>query len=144
MRLCSVSWVQNGYDCGPIACQISQHLMQNGLRLDRDLHWNRPKLSCCHPLRKRIAERINQLIWDGFCDFDLLEAEQIEEIDGIQSNTWMKLMSTLRVAFNLDPASEVKKVIQDLDKAMQNCQHCHAMLEAVEHQQAAAICPIPI
>jgi hypothetical protein len=56
----------------------------------------------------------------------------------------MELMSTLRVAFNLDPASEVKKVIQDLDKAMQNCQHCHAMLEVVEHQQATAICPISI
>ena len=143
MRLCSVNWVQNGYDCGPIACQISQHLMQNGLR---ELHWKRPKLPCCHPLRKKMVERINELIWEGFQDFDSLEGEQIQgmDVDGTLSYTWTELMNTLRDAFYLDPASEVKKIIQNLDKAMQDCQHCYAMLEEIEDQQAAAICPIPV
>jgi hypothetical protein len=143
IRLCSVNWVQNGYDCGPIACQISQHLMQNGLCLDRDIHWKRPKLPCCHPLRKKVAERVNHLIWDGIRAFDLLSAEQIQEIDSTLANTWADLMITLKAAFDLDPASELKIVIQNLDKAMQNCPHCHAMLEEMEHDRAALICPIP-
>lgn len=144
MRLCSVSWVQNGYDCGPIACQITQHLMQNGLHLDRDLHWKRPKLPCCHPLRKRVAERVNELIWVGYENFQLLGIEQIQDIDITQFDTWTGVMDTLRVIFEEDPTSELKKVLQDLDKAMQKCQHCHAMLEEIQHCRAATVCPVPI
>ena len=74
----------------------------------------------------------------------MLSAEQIQEIDGTLANTWAELMITLRIAFNRDPASELKKVIQNLKKAMQKCPHCHAMLEEIEHERAALICPIPI
>jgi len=142
IRLCSVNWVQNGYDCGPIACQVSQHLMQHGLRLDRDIHWKRPKLPCCHPLRKKVAERVNQLIWDGFQDFGLLTAEQIQEIDSTLADN--RDMDLLKHHFNLDPTSELKKIIQNLDKAMQNCLHCHAMLEEIERNRATLIHPIPL
>jgi hypothetical protein len=144
IRLCSVNWVQNGYDCGPIACQVSQYLMQNGLRLDRDIHWKRPMLPCCHPLRKKIAERVNQLVWDGMHAFDLLSAEQIQAIDRTLTDTWAEFMNMLRAAYHLDPGSQLKTIIQNLDKAMQNCQHCHTMLEEIEHAQLALICPIPL
>ena len=118
--------------------------MQNGLRLDRDIHWKRPKFPCCHPLRKKVAERVNQLIWDGIHAFDLLSAEQIQAIDSTLTNTWAQLMNILRADFNLDPASKLNTIIQNLDKAMQNCPHCHAMLQEMEQDQAALICPIPI
>ena len=48
MRLCSVNWKQNGYDYGPIACQIVWHLMTYGLRVNTNLQWKRPKLPCSH------------------------------------------------------------------------------------------------
>jgi hypothetical protein len=50
----------------------------------------------------------------------------------------------LRLAFNLNPISELKKTIKNLDKAMQNCPHCHAMLKEIKHDRATLICPIPI
>lgn len=81
---------------------------------------------------------------EGYLDFDCLELEQMEEMDGTQMDTWRELMNTLRVAFNLDPGLEVKKVIRNLDKAMRNCHYCHAMLEEIEQQQGGVICPIPI
>jgi hypothetical protein len=144
MRLCSVDWVQNGYDCGPIACQVCQLLMQDGLRLDTNRQWRRPRLPCCHLLRRKMAERVNELVWIGFQDFDEMETEAKRRIDATLLDDWIRLMNALRLAFEQDPASEVKTVIQDLDKAMRKCPHCHAMLEEIKRKRSAAICPVPI
>ena len=136
MKLCSVNWKQNGYDCGPIACQIVQHLMNKGLRIDRDLK----KLPCCHVLRKTMAQTINDLIVDGFEKFDSLGEDRIREISGDETdyNNWVGLMDTLRRALEVDPASEVKAVVEDIDKAMMNCRHCQDMLEEIEERE----CPV--
>ena len=144
IRLCSVDWMQNGYDCGPIACQVAQHLMQNGLRMDGALRWKQPRLPCCHPLRRKMAERIDELIWNGFHAFQALDAEEIREMDPTLIEIGTDLMITLRTAFDLDPTCELRKVIQSIDKGMKTCQRCHAMLAEIEEARAAAICPVPV
>ena len=36
MTVHSVDWIQNGYDCGPIACQVVANIWAGGLSLDGD------------------------------------------------------------------------------------------------------------
>ena len=138
MRLCSVNWKQNGYDCGPIACQIVQQLMNQGLRINRDL----PNLPCCHALRKAMAQTINDLIVDGFEKFVSLDENRIRGMidDESEYDNWVGLMDTLREGLEADPASEMKAVVEDLDKAMMGCQQCQDMLEEIEERD----CPIVV
>ena len=137
MRLCSVNWSQNGYDCGPIACQIVWHLMTYGLRINRDLQWNRPNMPCCHALRKTMAQSINGLIVEGIERFGSLDKDRIREMsDNVEEfDSWNRLWGTLRVQFQLDPASVMRVVVDNIDKAMMKCLQCQDMLDEVEERE---------
>lgn len=138
MTLCSVDWVQNGYDCGPIACQIVWQLMTNGKEvITGDLDWNAPKLPCCHALRKKMAEVIHGMILDGIENFDNL-GDLIKNEEGYQS--WKEGRRDLRKALELDPASVLKDVVVDIDNAMMDCLRCQEMLQDVEGRGH----PIPV
>jgi hypothetical protein len=138
IRLCSVNWIQNGYDCGPIACQIVQNLLNHGLSLVADFQ----KLPCCHALRKPMAETVNNLILVGFDRFDSLGENMIKEImgDNWDSDNWTGLMDTLRRALEINSGSKIRAVIDDIDKAMMKCRLCQDMMDEIEERG----CPIPL
>ena len=142
MRLCSVNWKQNGHDCGPIACQVVQHLMIHGLRINQTLQWDRPNLPCCHALRRTMAQTINNLIVEGIEKFRSLGDPKIKEIshDNDEYNNWVGFMGTMTEAFQRDPASQLKGVVQSLDKAMMTCRGCQRMLDDIQQKE----CPIPV
>jgi hypothetical protein len=48
-------WPQNGYDCGPIACQVMEHIWTAGFKQDVDQIWIKPALPCTDKFRIRMA-----------------------------------------------------------------------------------------
>ena len=56
LTVVNVDWKQNGYDCGPIACQVIEHIWTQGFNLTAFNIWNRPSFPCCHTIRVRIAK----------------------------------------------------------------------------------------
>ena len=133
LELHTVDWKQNGYDCGPIACQVAQHIMQHGLILDSSGNWKRPFLPCCHPLRLKMAETAHKYVIDGCQRFrevrDFLE-DHLKETLGSELECMDSSLASMEKIMNQDPVgSPVLKVIRNLDKAMRNCTKCLSSLE---------------
>lgn len=84
-----------------------------------------------------MAQKLNDLIVEGFEKFEELGEDKIKEMSQMSDEykNCVKHMDTLRGALQVDPASEMKGVVEDIDKAMQNCLQCHEMLEAVGLRQ---------
>ena len=113
MKLCSVNWTQNGYDCGPIACQIVWDLMTYGYRVNRELKWKMPSFPCCHTLRKTMAQKINEIIVEGVEIFHTLGEGFLRELsaDENEYKNWVELMGPMTEAIRHNPGSEMKLVV---------------------------------
>ncbi|KAG5222170.1 hypothetical protein IMY05_C3416000500 [Salix suchowensis] len=59
------NWIQNGYDCGPIACQVIFHIWSEGFLTDIRGYWTIPEFPCCHPLRVAMAKELQGLCNQG-------------------------------------------------------------------------------
>jgi hypothetical protein len=137
-RICSVNWIQNGYDCGPIACQVVQHIMQHGMLIVNG-RWKRPTFPCCHPLRKMIAEKTNEMVADGCRKFRALSDAQLVAKSGGNIHvidTWAEYIDSMTRAAQLDPAIHVKAVARTLNPAMQKCRFCQGMVEERRRKQS--------
>src|SRR5262245_57180875 len=55
MTVHEIHWPQNGYDCGPIACQVMEHIWTAGFEQDVDRIWIKPALPCTDKFRIRMA-----------------------------------------------------------------------------------------
>jgi hypothetical protein len=78
MTVREVHWAQNGYDCGPIACQIMEHIWREGFLLDEEGMWIMPALLCCHSLRIRLAVESRESILQSIADYQWFEEHRPE------------------------------------------------------------------
>jgi hypothetical protein len=149
MVLRTVDWRQNGYDCGPIACQTAQHILTRGLKTESSGHWKRPTMmACCHMLRLKMAELVHQIAIEGYRKYDIvrvncytaLQAKYgtpvVEAMDFAHDDLWEVLEES--------PVVQLHDVVRNLRLAMQKCQTCHANLEEVSQRRAAREHPIPV
>jgi len=135
ITLGSVNWLQNGYDCGPISCQVVQHLMTKGFSQNGNQQWKKPNLPCCHPLRKTMVQTINELVVEGVEKYGRMGAEELKAISGddAEYNNWIHLVNRLKGNLEVDPASVPKDVVGGIDKAMVACPQCQRLLQ--EHDR---------
>jgi hypothetical protein len=142
------NWKQNGNDCGPIACQVSQHILLRGLQVEGAGQWKQPAMvACCHTLRLKMAELVHQVVVEGCRKFGTVRtrnAAQLEEkyekglegMDGAQKE--------LKEELQLSPVVQLHPVMQNLRQAIQRCNICHLTIEEERQRAAAQDHPIPI
>lgn len=128
----SVDWVQNGYDCGPIACQVTESLWISGLSLDGDGLWKRPNFPCCHSLRLNMATRIHQLAADGHRSFlfnkESLHRQQMDDFLEGHTDQWADFEDEIRDNLSQHPRYALISVEADLRKAISSCHSCKKRL----------------
>jgi len=138
MTLRTVDWTQNGYDCGPIACQVAQHIFLKGMRTDGSGQWKRPAmLGCCHTLRLRMAELMHQVVLEGTRKYRMVRDHCHEEL---YARYEMGLGGMDVVHDELEeglakcPVEELNTTVKNLRKAIQKCERCLLMIEEDRQQ----------
>jgi len=130
----TVDWIQNGYDCGPISCQVVESLWISGLPLDGNGLWKRPSLPCCHSLRLNIATKVHQLAADGFSAFIGIKGspyrQQMDEYLEGHIDNWTDFEDEIREKFSRHPRYALKPLDADLRRAMLACSSCLKRLTA--------------
>ncbi|MDX6295993.1 MAG: hypothetical protein QOH50_5252, partial [Kribbellaceae bacterium] len=149
MVLRKVDWKQNGYDCGPIACQVSQHILINGLKTDGNGQWKRPTiLRCGHLLRLKMAEVVHEKVVEGHRKYGVLRTHclaalqarfGIGEVDGMDM-AHDELGNDLQES----PIVGLHSVSVNLRPAIRQCKFCQKILEEERHRLAAKQHPIPL
>jgi hypothetical protein len=127
MRLHFVNWPQNGYDCGPIACQVTQHLLKEGLSLTKDGRWIKPLLHCCHPLRVKLAETLYHTICQGVKRFKQESRVLLEEHMDCEANE--EYLAEFRESLAGTSRSDLVRVIKSMKRAMHKCHQCQVMAQ---------------
>ncbi|KAF5351218.1 hypothetical protein D9756_008362 [Leucocoprinus leucothites] len=72
-RVLHTDWPQNGFDCGPIACQVITFILRHGFTRNAQGFWDIPVLSCAHEMRrsmvlKVVEETLKSLTWYSSLD----------------------------------------------------------------------------
>jgi hypothetical protein len=150
MHLRTTDWRQNGYDCGPIACQVAQHILTIGLQVQITGQWKSPSMmTCYHLLRWRMAEQVHQTVMDGYKKYgtirtsyglqmgDRLGLGELGGWDGYQEELGQKLKEMPIIVL-------LHSVQQNLQQAMRKCRACHERVEEDRHIQASKEHPIPL
>jgi hypothetical protein len=149
MTLRTTDWRQNGYDCGPIACHVAQHILTVGLQSQVTGQWKAPSMMACyHMLRWRMAEQVHQAVTNGYNRYgrirtshahqleDKYDPGELEALDGYQAELKQQLLKS--------PTANLHTVQKDLQQAMRKCRACHRILEQDRHAQALKEHPIPL
>ena len=136
MTLQTVDWKQNGYDCGPIACQVAQDILDKGFQVDITGYWRKPLIMhCCHMLRWTIAEQVYQEVMQGnrkYNSIRITHAAQMEETYGLSELEAFDI-SQKNLQHNLSSMSNLHSIQRNLQEAMRNCKACHHQLEEHRH-----------
>jgi len=118
---------QNGYDCGPIACQVIEHIMLNGFHR-RGRYWNKPALECGHHMRFRMGLEINQKIQDNIASFEALPTILTEQqLDNVFQQDWAScvfMKDDLITYWRYNPGQRFQVINQKLQREMQKCNAC--------------------
>ena len=149
MVLRTTDWKQNGYDCGPIACQVAQHILAKGLQIETTGQWKRPTMmACCHMLRLKMAEHIYQVITDGHKKYEAVRAtcpEQLEKIYNTEDLTPLDIShEELQGRLEQSAIANPHSVQNNLQRAIQKCNACHQIFEEERLKSAAKEHPIPL
>ncbi|KAF8055952.1 hypothetical protein FPV67DRAFT_1457535 [Lyophyllum atratum] len=118
MTVREVNWQQNGFDCGPIACQVLEHIWNNGFERTA-LVWNLPPLPCVHPLRLRMATSIHQQALTS-----LRRLRAAPRGDDALEALRDRLDSDLEERLCANPGFHIRPVDQNLQMIIRNCQAC--------------------
>ena len=147
MVLCTVNWQQNGYDCGPIACQVAQHIILGGLKTEGTGQWKRPALlACCHTLRLKMADLVHQTVIDGSRNYGLVRFQSHAALLAIYDSGLDGMddaHQVLQETLNDSPIAGLLSVARNLRQAIQKCTSCHATVEEGRHRFAADPIPLP-
>ena len=149
MVLRKTDWRQNGYDCGPIACLVAEHILSKGLKTELTGTWKRPRMmTCCHMLRLKMAEQVYQAITDGnkkYTEIRNRSGRQLEEKYGYSE---LKALddSQKELQTQLDQSAwkHLLPVQTNLKRAILACSTCHEMQEEVRQAEAAKNNPTPL
>jgi hypothetical protein len=148
MTLRTVDWTQNGYDCGPIACQVAQHIFLKGLRTEGSGQWKRPVLlGCCHTLRLKMAELVHKVVMEGTKIYRTVRDHSHEELQrkyegGLDG---MDLAhDEMEDKLGKSPVGMLHTVVRDLRQAIRKCKGCHMTIEDERLRAADQAHPIPL
>jgi len=148
MELRTVDWKQNGYDCGPIACQVAQDIFSKGLRMESSGQWKRPvMMPCCHALRLKMAELVHHVVMEGSKEYRVLRDHchgRLHAKYGTGVEGMAAMHDTMEEELNDSPVETLQSVVKNLREAMQKCVGCHKMREDRRHHRAAQEHPIPL
>lgn len=147
IQLCSIDWKQNGYDCGPIACQVALRIMEHGIDMDMSSFWSAKQFPCCHLLRIKIAEAAHTLVLQANEAFHYLKSiylarlsEKLDESPSSLKAGYRHLSKTI----GPNPGSHLTPITRNLYTAMEKCPQCCASNQDVYERQQALLHPIPI
>ena len=116
MTLRTTDWRQNGYDCGPIACHVAQHILTVGLQAQITGQWKAPSMMACHHmLRWRMAEQVHQAVTDGYKKYASIRTSHAAQLEGKYGHRELKALDicqeTLRQKL---PTAHLQAVQKDL------------------------------
>jgi hypothetical protein len=106
----TLDWIQNGYDCGPIACQVLERIWTTGFELTSTGIWRKPSLPCCHQIRLQIASDTHA------CILAISQANPQQHTDGTLQSVVQELEN--------HPARRLHLVTRNLHHAMAKCSLC--------------------
>lgn len=108
----TLDWKQNGYDCGPIACQVLQSIWIKGFELTSRGAWKKPGFPCCHPIRMQITSDVHLLV--------------MEIYQNLTHNVSLEGAVDDNVVQNLEhhPNRCLNQTLRHLERAMQKCSSC--------------------
>jgi hypothetical protein len=116
----TISWVQNGYDCGPIACHIAEDILRRGVKTDQIGWCNLPKfLPCYHPLRQKMVQKVYEWIKNGVSflresdNYTQVEHRWGCEVSDYLPDLWKKIQEEADVP-----------ILNELRKATEECVCC--------------------
>jgi len=129
MSVNSVDWHQNGYDCGPTACQIVESIWVRGLALDGEGLWKGPNLPCCHAQRLTMAIKVHQLAIDGHRKFlagvDIYPHQIMEYLDD-ELDGFVNEAVAIQQKLSQHPSYALKPVEANLRLAILSCRSCRS------------------
>jgi hypothetical protein len=147
MTLRTVDWKQNGYDCGPIACQVAQDILAKGFQVETTGYWREtPMMHCYHMLHWTIAEQVQLTVTEGSRKYNSIRsthAAQLEEKYGPGGLSAGDL-SHRRLQQDLSSMSNLHSIQKNLQEAMRKCKTCHRRLEEDRQLLASKAHPIPL
>ena len=80
MDVYEMNWMQNGRDCGAIACLVIERIWGHGMEVCPVTgHWEIGRLSCSHGMRMRMAGDIVEFARRGAANFRMLRSRVREE-----------------------------------------------------------------
>jgi hypothetical protein len=149
MTLRTTDWRQNGYDCGPIACHVVQHILTVGLQTQVTGQWKAPSMMACyHMLRWRMAEQVHQAVINGYNRYGSIRTSHAAQLKDIYNPGDLQglddYQAGLRQQLLKSPLANLQAVQKDLQQAMRKCRACHRILEDDRHAQASKDHPIPL
>jgi hypothetical protein len=120
-----VDWPQNGYDCGPIACQVAIHILCNDFQRDFDGFWAMPdNLPCAHRTRRSMIHLVNDRTIRYTRPFHfpsgesrLLKQTYAAELDAINGQVQVVMNKLLE-------GRCIIRVLAQLEKAVLVCESC--------------------
>jgi len=128
MSVNSVDWKQNGFDCGPIACQVIESIWVRGLSLDREGLWKGPNLPCSHAQRLNMATKLHQLVTAGcrkFLEWKDIYREQITGYLGTDGfDGFVEEAEKVQETFLQNPGYALKPVDTNIRSAILTCPSC--------------------
>ena len=122
------NWVQNGYDCGAIACQVIDVIWANGFSCGSQGFWQKPTLPCCHPVRQQMAADVYQTTLSNIAAFNaLIASNRPETLQGLFiANLQDSIAQVEEVQQELESSSglPLRPLLEMLNKAIRICELC--------------------
>ena len=135
------NWVQNGYDCGAIVCQVIDMIWANGFSFGYQGFWRKPTLPCCHAVRKQMAADIHQSTLSKMAAFNTLVASnQPAALQGLFTANMQESIAQaedVQQELESNPGLALQELLDALDKAIRTCGPCNGHLSPQAAQQVS-------
>ena len=119
------NWKQNGYDCGPITCEVLEYIWIHGFHLSQQGHWLKPPLPCCHSIRRRMAADIHALAWSSFQAWDTLETlPRPLNLSPVDLEACILLLHNFRENNPVNPGATLQPLLNKMDMSARSCSSC--------------------
>lgn len=145
-ELRTTDWKQNGYDCGPIACQVAQDIIARGMRTEETGEWKRTSIICSHTLRIKMAQFVQHVVMEETEKYALVRKKcgsELERIYGSGLEGMDAIHCSLSAGLWME-STVLHSIEQSLRQAIASCQECHAIAEEERHLAAVQEHPIPL
>ncbi|KAF8325136.1 hypothetical protein F5887DRAFT_901684 [Amanita rubescens] len=136
-----LNWEQNGNDCGPIVCQVLEHIWIHGFRVSASGRWLKPEsLPCCHFIRRQIISdfQVQVLDWSRVDAWAVLDPSDLDMTGAVFRECREMVSQFDRQHFQ----SSILRVQQEMDCQARSCVSCCPPNSLVE-QSTSQLEPSP-